>query len=908
LAANFRRLKSTHGATLNPFDKLAPDSDGLAIGACRLFPQLRLLLRDGARVEIGTKAFDVLMVLAEARGQAVSKDDLISRVWPDQIIEENSLQAQISAVRRAMGADRHLVTTEFGRGYRLTLGPGDGAKRPARPGEPSAFDFPLSLSPLVGRKAELGELEDIIAPGSLVTITGTGGIGKSRLAMELGTRLGAKFPDGTCLVELASLTDADLVFATIASKLHLEATTIDLLAVNSRTSLRRLTILLILDSCEQVLDRVAPVVRELLKAAPGLAILTTSQEPIGIVGEHVYRLQPLGLPPHGVRSLKELAAFPSAELLMNRVREANRTYRLDDAHVSDICNICSQLDGIPLAIELAAARIPLLGISTVVKGLSDRFKLLAGGRRTAVPRHQTLRATLEWSFMLLGEDERTLFMRLGLFAGAFTLSAVGFVALPQCDQDWTVNDLMASLVVKSLLSVESNVTSARFRLFESTRAFALEKLASTGEFEELSNRHAAFFRSRLTSATRDWKSLPSNEWVAEYQDDLNDVRFAIDWISSDGTDSRTAAELLCASLPFWMQLSLLDECQSRVSAALEHLEATGALDPSLEIQLTAALGASSAWVDGPTPKAERAWSRTLQLAQMTADVDRRLDAHYGLWLYHLRVGNYERSLEHASDLRLQGFRNGDVQAELAGQRACGVSHHFLGQHGAAESEMVDMLRKTETGYRSFPFRFGVDQRSAALAFLARVVWVRGDTDRSFSLAARGVAEARVLHHASSLCCALLEGACTVAALDGNLEMLESSAEEAVRVAEQYNLGFWRAYARSFAALNSVLSERSAVSVEQLRSSLNVLRSIHLDQAYSVFEVPLAEGLAGLCQHEEARTVIDNLIGPLSSSPDHWGLPYFLKARAAISGIPDEQVRDRLAAQGLARRQGANRWL
>jgi hypothetical protein len=608
-----------------------------------------------------------------------------------------------------------------------------------------------------------------------------------------------------------------------------------------------------------------------------------------------------------VCTLRELTAFPSAELLMHRVREADRTYRLDDDHVSDICNICRQLDGIPLALELAAARIPLLGINTVVRGLSDRFKLLAGGRRTAVPRHQTLRATLEWSFTLLGDEERTLFMRLGLFAGAFTLSAASSVALPECDEPWALNDLMASLVAKSLLIVESNVSSARFRLFESTRAFALEKLAPTGEFGELSNRHAAFFRSRLTNATRDWKSLPSNKWVAEYQDDLNDVRFAIDWISSEGPDSRGAAELLCASLPFWMQLSLLDECQSRVSAALMHLEAMHALDPSLEIHLTAALGASSAWVDGPTPKAEQAWSRTLQLAEMTNDVDRRLDAHYGLWLYNLRVGNYEKSLEHAGDLRLQASRNGDVQAELAGRRACGVSHHFLGHHQIAETEMVGMLRKTETGYRSFPFRFGVDQRSAALAFLARVVWVRGDRDRSFSLAAKGVSEARLLHHASSLCCALLEGACTVAALDGDLELLQGSADEAVRLAEQYNLGFWRAYARSFAALKGVLSERSEVSVEQLRSCLDVLRSIHLDRAYSVFSVALAEGLAGLSQFDEARAVVDELIEPLNSSSDHWGLPYFLRTRAAISASPDEKARDGLAAGKLARQHGATRW-
>ena len=221
---------------------------------------------------------------------------------------------------------------------------------------------------------------------------------------------------------------------------------------------------MVLDSCEQVLDRLAPIVQELMKAAPGLTILTTSQEPLGISGEQVYRLQPLSLPPRGVHTIEETRAFPSAELLMMRVRDADQTYRLADTHASGICEICRQLDGIPLAIELAAARIPLLGIGTVVKGLSDRFKLLTGGRRTAVPRHQTLRATLEWSFILLSGNEQKLLMRLGLFAGAFTLPAASFVAFPETKDDWAVNDLMASLVSKSLLVIDSGSIPARFRL------------------------------------------------------------------------------------------------------------------------------------------------------------------------------------------------------------------------------------------------------------------------------------------------------------------------------------------------------------------------------------------------------------------------------------------------------------
>ncbi len=875
------------------------DDRDIPFGAYRIFPRLRLLMRDGRKVELGRKAFDVLLALVEADGDTLTKDDLLSRVWPLEVVEENNLQAQISALRSALGVDRHLIATEFNRGYRLTR-PGRNADAiPAPPPDPVA-----RLGPLIGREHEIAALAGTLASSRLVTVAGPGGIGKTRLAAELHRLARPAFPGGSTFVELARLTGPGLVRATIAASLAAGGPRVAASDASGRSAR-----LLILDNCEHLLQEAAEAVEAILGVWPDLSVLTTTQEPLGLEGEQVFRLQPLGLPPAGTSSLEDLLRYPCARLLQHLILANDRDAPLGDREAADLCAICRSLDGIPLAIELAAVRVAQIGLRDVVAGLSDRFRLLTASRRTAMPRHQTLRATLDWSFGLLMAAERDLLLRLGLFAGSFTLDAAHDVAVPDAADVWLVADLLGALASKSMIVKEAHGQRTRFRLSETVRSFALEGLAATGGSAVFAARHAAYFQHRLGIAAGEWRRLPSNDWVVEFADDLSDVRAALDWGLSTEGDPRAALGALCASLPFWIQLSLLDECRLRVERALAASPEVLEREPKLEMALNAALGASTTWSQGAVPGAAVAWHRALALGGRIGDAECQSRAHYGLWLHALRTGRYAESLGWAQRLLRDGAARGDNHAVDAGRRAAGVSCHFLGRHDEANASIGSVVALGRPSPESsFTLRFGLDQRSAGFAFLARVQWVQGQTERSVHTACLAVDAAERLDHANTLCCALLEGTCTVAAFGNDLPTLERNARLAVALAERHGLGFWRAYGQAFADLARLWSLRATASTDRMLASLAALEAVGVSPGYTMLTTALAEHLIGSRRVDEAAPLIDRLLG--DDAATCWARPELMRLKARIArgrnGTSDSESLLG-SALDLATEQGAHAW-
>lgn len=843
-------------------------------GNFQIFPELRLILRDGKRLELSGKPFDIVLTLIEANNAVVAKDELLRRIWPNQIVEENNLQAHISAIRRALGADRGRLKTEFGNGYRLEL-PGEPIE--AIDPTPAQFQVPFAATPLFGRHKELDSLHQMIEANPLVTITGIGGIGKTRLAIELAHRSREAFGTNIFFVELSSLTSAELVLPTIAAKIKIDLKSPASGEKPSPEAIIQNRTLLILDGCEHLLHSVAQAVEFLIRRASSVVVVTTSQEPLHIDGEQVFRLQPLALPSDNVVSIKQAAQFASAELLISRVKSVDHNFSFLDSDVGDICKVCRQLDGIPLALELAGSRVPLVGLGAVVSGLSDRFKLLTAGRRTAMPRHQTLRATLEWSYELLNASEQQLLNRLGVFAGAFTLASATVVAAVSEVDGISITDMMSSLVAKSLVSRDTG-SRHRFYLFESMRAFALEKLISTGELATLAKRHAEYFKGRLSTASEDWQSMALNDWLVEYKDDANDVRAALDASFSKPEDVSVSAELICDSLPFWMQLSLLDECRVRVAGVLDRLKAEGEIPAQLEMRLQRALGAASAWAQGPTREVAVSWNRTLALADRRQDVEHQMQGHYGLWLYHLRSGNYEDSYKHGEALFALGHTSNDVKAKWTGERIKGVSLHFLGDNLTAKTHFESVLAGHDySPRRSFPLRFGVDQRIAGFSFFARTLWLLGDASGAREAAEIAIAEAEELDHVSSLCCALLEGACSLWAIAEQWDRLADISDRAVKIADRYNLGFWRSYAETFAALARAKRYPSASNTRYLQSSELNLRRIGVHPGYSVFVSSVAQLKAQQGDRQGALSTADTLIASIQSER-HWGKAIFLRLK------------------------------
>src|ERR1700722_18749511 len=420
-------------------NSVSETSAGVSFGRFRVLPHRRELLVDGRPVRLGGRAFDVLMALIEARGAVISKKSLMARVWPDRIVEENNLQAQIVALRKALAAERDLIRTVSGRGYQFTgeivvlpgivdkrAGTGIVATKPGSAVPPT--NLPGPVSELIGRDEEASEILNLVAAHRLVTLIGAGGIGKTRLAAGLGGRRVPHFADGVWLAELSSLTDAGLVPATVAAAVVLELGGGMASAERVAHALAGRPLLLVLDTCEHVIDVAAAFSEAVLRAGSAAQIIATSREPLTAEGEWIYPVPPLAVPPLAVPTLDvgtedDPQQYGAVRLFIDRARAVRHHLAPDHQAFRTIASICRRLDGIPLAIEMAAARVATLGVDEIAARLDDRFRLLTGGRRTAFRRHQTLQATIDWSYELLTERERVVLCRLAVFAGCFSLQA-----------------------------------------------------------------------------------------------------------------------------------------------------------------------------------------------------------------------------------------------------------------------------------------------------------------------------------------------------------------------------------------------------------------------------------------------------------------------------------------------------
>ena len=486
----------------------------IAFGRFRFVVHSRELTANGVPVAIGNRAVEVLSVLIEARGELVTKDELLSRVWPTTTVEENNLQFQISSLRKALGPDREFIKTVSGRGYRFVAeitfeghaafreARNDGLDRDVSPvrvvARPNANNLPAPASDIVGREAHLADVGALVEANRLVALVGAGGIGKTRLAIELARRLSSTFEDGVRIAELASLSDPELVLPTVAAALGLDPASASPERLAGALGCRRM--LLVLDNCEHLIDAAADLAEAVLHADGRLHVIATSREPLRAEGEWVYRVPPLDVPPEGSDTLEDVLKYSATKLFIERTRAADPASQLDARVAVAAALICRRLDGIPLAIELAAARATALGVEGLAARVNDRLSLLTEGRRTAPARHQTLRAALDWSYELLTEAERLVMRRLAVFTGDFTVDAASRVVNVGEAAGGDVVEILSSLVAKSLVSADVGGPVSRYRLLETMRAYAVDKLTGSGEFEAVAGRHAGINSDRFERA------------------------------------------------------------------------------------------------------------------------------------------------------------------------------------------------------------------------------------------------------------------------------------------------------------------------------------------------------------------------------------------------------------------------
>ena len=537
-----------------------PDSTiaaDFAFDRCAIRREARQVLIDGQPVRLGARAFDLLLVLIEQRDRVVNKNELLETVWPGLVIEENNLQVHVSALRKLLGPAT--IATIPGRGYRFTAtlaslarGADDALHaKPARRSTDREVDEPT----LFGRDQDFKAVSGLVIAHRLVTLVGAGGIGKTVLAHAVARSLNAAFSHGVWVVDLAPLTDATPLAAVVAGALQLtlghgEVSTALAEAVKARH------MLIVLDNCEHLVQSAALLVATLMQAAPRLHLLATSQEPLKLQHEQIYRVGTLAVPV--LATLEEAKAAGAVRLFEHRAHATDQRFVLDESNVAAVVDICKQLDGIALAIELAAARVQLLGVQGLRDRLGQRLFVLSGGSRVAPPRQRTLRAALEWSHTLLSVDQQAVFRRLGVMSGAFGLDASQQVAALGTIDQWAVLDHLGALVEKSLVNVEPDTDGVmRYRMLETMRQFALERLAESGEQQATRERHLACFLALALEAKVKLEGPQQGAWLERLDHDRDNLFAAQAWCNHADDGTNRGLRLVNALPRFWLSRGLL---------------------------------------------------------------------------------------------------------------------------------------------------------------------------------------------------------------------------------------------------------------------------------------------------------------------------------------------------------------
>lgn len=891
--------------------------DGLSFGPFHLAAGERLLTREGVPVELGSRALDILIVLTSTPNEVVSKKDLISRVWPDVVVEEGSLRFHMTGLRKALGDGKdgaRYIATLPGRGYCFVAPVSQpGSLRDNAPAVAAGFshaNLPNRLSRIIGRDDDVLKLSARLNASRFVTIVGAGGVGKTTVAIAVGHHLLEAFSGAVLFVDLGMIGDPDLVTTAVASMLGLSVQSDDA-TPNLIAYLRNKRILLILDTCEHLVEAVAPLAASIVDAASQVYILATSREALRVDGEHIYRLDALAYPPDEPGLTAAIVqTFPATQLFVERAVAGGARLDVSDAEALLIASICRKLDGVALSIELAARRVESYGLQQTAALLDQRLTLLWLGSRTAPPRQQTLQATLDWSFGLLTDLERVVLRRLAVFVGHFTLDAALEVVTSATLDRSTVLGAMDSLVAKSIVATRPVGAMMRYRLLDTTRAYVLEIRIDDAETADLAVRHAAYYRRWLEQTGIEWPNLATGEERAPHFAAINNVRAALEWCFGDSGNADIGVGLATAAAPVFLAMSLLPECHRWSEWAIFALDdaALGGLD---EMHLQAALGVSLMFMRGGRDGARVALQRSLAIAEERGDPLDQVRLLGPLNMFHLRTGNFAIALEFARRCSATAASLEDSVAIALAHSILGVSLHLRGDLAEARAELEAALDRGPRSQRTTTIYLGFEGKILARAILARNLWLQGRPDQAMEHARQAVEEAAAMDHSLTLAIALI-WAISVFLWTGDLKIAEAYIDILIARAESHSMTPYLLVGRGFKSEVAIRRGDAKGGVEGLQTSLQKLHAAPYELLTTPLNLSLLKGLSAIGRVDEAGALIDESLSEVERNGDQLYLPELLRMKGSLLLQLSERNRDEAYAYfqqalALSRSQGARAW-
>jgi predicted ATPase len=869
----------------------------------------RLLKRGDEIVRLGDRAFDILAALADRPGELVGRNELIDKVWSDVFVGEASLRFHISQLRKALGdggdGDRY-IRNVTGRGYTL-VAPAtrlvvDGPPEQDRP----TYALPRASERMVGRDEVVRELSQKLLSERFVSIVGPGGVGKTTVALSIANSLLQDFAGAVCFVTLSSVGDPGLLAATVTAALGVPVQSDDPLP-ELIEHLRGRELLLVLDNCEHLIGKAAEVAQRLFESLDRLYVLTTGREALQVEGEQVFRLPPLASPPEGQPlSPAQALAYPSARLFANHMANAGTGGALSIEETATIGRMCRQLGGLPLAIELAASRAALVGIHDTEDQLNSLFALRWPGRRTAPPRQQTLNATLDWSYNLLSGSEQAVLRRLSCFSGAFTLDAAQAVALLGDDIGKAeLLDAVGSLVAKSLLSTDRSEPLLRYRMLETCRNYAMQKLDEAAEREPTKRRHALYYCELLKSASAEETAadMPTASVV-----DLEDIRAALQWAFGEGGDKLLGAEIGGYSAPLWLGRALLAEGRAWMAKAAEASIEGATIQQQLRIQI--AFASTELFTRGFADTTIAAWEKTLERATALNDVPALLLSYLALWAGEIRAAQYAQALVTAEKCAALVRDSADPGSQAMGEWMLGCSKHCTAAFGESRDHLERyLILDTEVARLAMIKATGYDRLVDALGVLSNTLCIMGLPDQARAMGKRAVAEAGSLGFAipigAAMSCAIL----TTYLSEPNLGVLEDDAVELLEHATTHSIDGDAGFALCLLGLSQAQREDFEAGARLVSRGLGMLESARMTTFSILVLAHICEVSLQAGRGEDAIAWMEQLMSA-DRNEDHWCSCEVFRVQGLLAQSQgDEGAAAELMLRGvaLARRQGALSW-